>query len=101
VLGIINLRGNIVTVVSTRRLLGLEEQPSQEEARIIIVNRTDDCVGIDVDGVADVIELAPDQIDPAPRVDMAGRPGCAYGVALCGERLTIFIDLDKLLAGVT
>jgi purine-binding chemotaxis protein CheW len=99
VLGIINLRGNIVTVVSARRLLDLEEQPSDSETRVIIVNCAADPVGIKVDGVADVIQLPANEIDPAPRVDGTGRPSYVYGVATCGERLTIFIDLDKLLAG--
>lgn len=100
VLGIINLRGNIVTVVSARYCLELAEQADDEDTRIIIINRDDDKLGIQVDSVADVIELDPADINPAPRVDGTGCEGSAYGIAQRGEQVTIFIDLDKLLAGI-
>lgn len=100
VLGIINLRGNIVTVVSARYCLGLAEIAGDDNTRIIIVNRDDDKLGILIDSVADVIELDPAAINPAPRVDGIGGERSAYGVAQFGERVTIFIDLDGLLAGI-
>src|SRR5690554_7418011 len=57
VLGIINLRGNVVTVIDTRQRFGLAPAPVTEQTRIVIIEADRQVVGILVDSVAEVVYL--------------------------------------------
>lgn len=99
--GVINLRGQITTVVNLKKLLGyydIDEDLSKK--KIIIAEVKDEVVGIIVDAVSDVITLTDEQIEQPPKT-LASRVDIRYikGIAKIndGERLLIMIDLDKLL----
>jgi purine-binding chemotaxis protein CheW len=66
VLGVINLRGKIVTVIDLGRKLGLPPAAITENSRIIIVDREDEYVGFLVDAIADVIAVDRSQMMPPP-----------------------------------
>ncbi|MEW8173340.1 MAG: chemotaxis protein CheW, partial [Candidatus Thiodiazotropha endolucinida] len=66
VLGIINLRGNVVTVIDTRTRFGLPTKEVDDASRIIVIESEKQVVGILVDAVAEVVELRETDIDPAP-----------------------------------
>jgi purine-binding chemotaxis protein CheW len=66
VLGVINLRGKIVTVLDMGRKLGLPPAVITEDSRIIIVDREDEYVGLLVDAIADVIAVDRSQLMPPP-----------------------------------
>lgn len=59
ILGIINLRGNVVTVIDARRRMGLEERESDEASRIVIIDVDHQNVGILVDSVSEVVRISP------------------------------------------
>ena len=98
VLGIINLRGNVVTVIDTRQRFGLEPREVDDAARIVIVESDDQVVGIMVDSVAEVIDLQLSDIESAPNVGTEDSSRFIQGVASQNEELLIIIDLNKLLA---
>ena len=54
VLGIINLRGNVVTVIDTRQRFGLDPVEVSDNTRIVIIEADKQVVGILVDSVAEV-----------------------------------------------
>ncbi len=58
VLGIINLRGNVVTVIDTRSRFGLMEGEVTDNTRIIVIESERQVIGILVDSVAEVVYLA-------------------------------------------
>lgn len=97
VLGIINLRGNVVTVVDTRRRFGLLEKEADDTTRIVIVEVGDQVVGILVDSVAEVVELYSSDIESAPNVGTEESAKFIQGVASLEGELLIIIDLNKLL----
>jgi purine-binding chemotaxis protein CheW len=97
VLGIINLRGNVVTVMDTRSRFGLPPQETDDATRIVIIEAEDQVVGILVDSVAEVVYLRQSDIDPAPNVGNEGSSRYIQGVANRDEGLLILVDLDKLL----
>ncbi|WP_348686286.1 chemotaxis protein CheW, partial [Rheinheimera aquimaris] len=68
VLGIINLRGNVVTVIDTRSRFGLEPAEVTENSRIVIIEAEKQVIGILVDSVAEVVYLKSSEIDTAPNV---------------------------------
>lgn len=97
VLGIINLRGNVVTVIDTRMRFGLQPGEVTESSRIVIIEASNQVVGILVDSVAEVVDLNSNDIDPAPNVGTEESAKFIRGVSNRGEELLILIDLNKLL----
>ena len=98
VLGIINLRGNVVTVVDTRARFGLPSSETDDASRIVIVESENQVVGILVDSVAEVVELNQSEVDVPPNVGNEDSGRYVLGVANRESDLLIVIDLDKLLA---
>ncbi|MCU7809775.1 MAG: chemotaxis protein CheW [Candidatus Thiodiazotropha sp. (ex Notomyrtea botanica)] len=97
VLGIINLRGNVVTVIDTRTRFGLPSTDMVDASRIIVIESEKQVVGILVDAVAEVVELGEDDIDVAPNVGTDDSSRYIQGVATREEGLLILVDLNKLL----
>ena len=97
VLGIINLRGNVVTVIDTRMRFGIEPMEVTDSSRIVIIEAGGQVVGILVDSVAEVVDLSVDDIDPAPNIGTEESAQFIKGVANLGQELLIIIDLNKLL----
>lgn len=62
-IGVINLRGEIVPVMSLRKRFGVEEVPDDSETRIIILKLDQNLVGIKVDMVRDVVALEETDIE--------------------------------------
>lgn len=98
VLGIINLRGNVVTVLDLRRRLRLAERPHDDATRIVVVETGENVAGILVDRVEEVMELGADQLAPLPGVGDRDNANVLSGVAHCGAEMLILIDVDKLLS---
>jgi len=97
VLGIINLRGNVVTVVDTRERLGLGSKEMEESTRIVIIEADKMVVGILVDAVAEVVDLRTSEIESAPSVGNDESSKYIQGVASRDGDLLILVDLNKLL----
>src|SRR5690606_3043369 len=68
VLGIINLRGNVVTVIDTRHRFNLQSGEITDNTRIVIIETEKHVIGIQVDSVAEVVYLRQSEIETAPNV---------------------------------
>lgn len=97
VLGIINLRGSVVTVIDTRLRFGLGAGETTDDSRIVVIESEQQVVGILVDSVAEVVDLRSSQIDAAPNVGNEESSRYIQGVATLGDMLLIVVDLNKLL----
>jgi purine-binding chemotaxis protein CheW len=97
VLGIINLRGNVVTVIDTRERLGLGSKDMDDSTRIVIIEADKMVVGILVDAVAEVVDLRTSEIESAPSVGNDESSKYIQGVASRDGNLLILVDLNKLL----
>lgn len=98
VLGIINLRGNVVTVIDTRLKFGLMPAEVTDNSRIIIIEAEKQVVGILVDSVAEVVYLKASEIDDAPSVGTEESARFIQGVCNRKDDLLILVDLNKLLS---
>ena len=98
VLGIINLRGNVVTVIDTRRRFGLTDVENDDETRIVIVESNNNVVGILVDSVAEVVDLKVSEIETAPNVGNDESSKYIQGVSSRENELLILVDVNKLLS---
>ena len=97
VLGIINLRGNVVTVIDTRHRFGLAPGEITDNTRIVIIEADKHVVGILVDSVAEVVYLRQSEIETAPNVGNDDSAKFIQGVCHKNDELLILIELDKLL----
>ena len=98
VLGIINLRGNVVTVIDTRKRFGLAPKEVDEATRIVIVEVGEEVAGMQVDGVAEVMDVPGSEVETAPNVGNDESSKYIQGVSSQKGGLLIFVDLDKLFA---
>ncbi|MBK5971026.1 MULTISPECIES: chemotaxis protein CheW [Thiorhodovibrio] len=98
ILGIINLRGDVVTVIDGRRRMGLPDHDATEQSRIVIIDVDNQNVGILVDSVAEVVQITSKDIDPAPAVGNDQNSRFILGVYSSPDGLTILVSLEKLLS---
>ncbi len=98
VLGVINLRGNVVTVIDTRQRFGLPSKKPDDLSRIIVVEVEDNVIGMLVDSVAEVVYLHQSDIEPTPTVKKDESTYFIQGVSSRGDNLLILIDLDRFLS---
>ncbi|MGF1726789.1 chemotaxis protein CheW [Photobacterium nomapromontoriensis] len=98
VLGIINLRGNVVTVIDTRSRFGLMPGDISDNTRIVIIEAEKQVIGILVDSVAEVVYLRSSEIDSTPSVGTEESAKFIQGVSNRDGRLLILVDLNKLLS---
>lgn len=97
VLGIINLRGNVVTVIDGRSRFGLPLSDATEESRIIVAEVAGHVIGMLVDSVTEVVYLHQSDIDTAPNIsDDSSR--FIQGVSKRERYLLILVDVNKLLS---
>ena len=100
--GIINLRGNVVTILDARTIFNLPEKVFDEESRIMVVElRSGEVAGIVVDSVAEVIALDEDTVNSARRSSSDENASHILGVVpqvneSGTEKLIILIDLKGL-----
>ena len=98
--GVINLRGTIVPIVDMRLRFGCAQADYDSFTVVVILNLRERVVGIVVDSVSDVMELAPDAIRAAPDIESAIDNGCILGLGSVGERMLILLDIEKLMSGL-
>ena len=97
VLGIINLRGNVVTVIDTRQRFGLYNADITDNSRIVIIEADRQVVGILVDSVAEVVYLRQSEIETAPNVGNDESAKFIQGVCNKNGELLILVELDKMM----
>ncbi len=66
VLGVIYLRGRVITLISLRKKLGFPEKNMDRKTRVIIVNNSEEEIGLLVDEVTQVFRIPADKIEPPP-----------------------------------
>ena len=98
VVGIISLRGLIVTVVDVRARLRHPPARAGAGVRIIVVERGGETLGFEVDHVLRVVKVDAGDVEPHPVVHASEQTEAIRGVFRHAGSLTILLDLDKLLA---
>ncbi len=97
VLGILNLRGQIVTSIDLGKKLGLGETNLKEDPRNIIVNSPGEHIGLLVKEIRDVVSADKEKFEPPPS-NMGGIQGDFFtGVFKTSDKLIGILDVDKVL----
>lgn len=99
--GVINLRGSAVPVVDLSLRLGRKSCRVTKKTCIVIVEilggeeQTD--AGLLVDGVDEVLELAPDQVEPAPKFGSSIRTDFIHAMGKIGNKFIVLLDCNNIL----
>jgi purine-binding chemotaxis protein CheW len=110
--GVINLRGVIVPIVDLRLKFNLGEARYDSFTVVIILNVANRVVGAVVDSVSDVLELAAEQIRPAPEFNSMLDASYITGIGSVksggeksaeesdarADRMLILVDIEKLMS---
>lgn len=96
--GVINLRGVIVPIVDMRIKFNVGSVEYSEFTVVIIINVLDRVVGMVVDGVSDVVALAPEQVRPAPELSSSLDTRYLAGLATVDDRMLILVDIEQLMS---
>jgi purine-binding chemotaxis protein CheW len=97
ILGVINLRGRIVTIIDLNSKLGLELSPVAADSRLIIVSWEDEQIGFLVDRIDDVIPIERSEIKPPPS-NVKGMQGQFFeGVHQSEKGLLVVLNVDAVL----
>ncbi len=97
--GVINLRGTVVPVLDLRARFGMPETEYNQFSVIIVVSVGSKVVGLVVDAVSDVLNIAKEQVEETP--ELAGDVDTSFfhGMGKVGEKLVLLLNIDKLVAG--
>ena len=99
--GVINLRGQVISVIDLRSKFGMEETPRTEETCIIVVETSAAgrklSIGLIVDKVSEVLNIAEENIEDAPSFGMSVDAQFILGMGKIGQSVKILLDIDRVL----
>jgi purine-binding chemotaxis protein CheW len=98
--GVINLRGEIVSVIDLAVVLGLPSAESSHNAPLVVVSREGVTTAVAVGSIGDIVEVGIDEVrPPLPLLDQAHADAVA-GSFMTGEGPVALLDAAVLLAPV-
>lgn len=100
--GVINLRGKVIPVVELRLKFGMETKEDSDRTCIIVLQvmgaETDVTMGILVDEVSEVLDIASGQIDAPPAFGASVDTDFILGMGKVGEKVIMLLDADRVLS---
>ncbi len=96
--GVLNLRGTVVPVIDLRVKFGMSSRDYDKYTVIIIVEVAERIMGVVVDEVTDVIELAASEVLPAPTMSTKVNEGFIRGMAEKNGKFLILLDIAMVLS---
>ncbi len=95
--GVVDLRGTIVPIVDLRMKFRLPNARYDDFTVVIILNVAARVIGVVVDGVSDVMTLAPAQIKAIPDFGAGVDTEYILGMGTVDERMIILVDIERLM----
>lgn len=102
-LGVINLRGHVVPVYDLRIPFGLaiDPKPTRAPSVLIVENEAgndSDVTGLLVDRVSDVLEFAPEQVQPSPQLGLGKTTPFVRGLIRHQDAFLLVLDVDRVFS---
>ena len=101
-LGVVNLRGNVIPLVDTRQKFSMDVRAIGIDTNVIIMELDIEgetmLVGGVVDEVLDVIDLSKEQIKPSPTLGSRYKPEFILGMGEINDQYYMLIDIDKVFS---
>jgi purine-binding chemotaxis protein CheW len=96
--GVINLRGKVIPVIDLRLKFGMQEIEYTEQTCIIVLDVADKLMGVVVDTVSEVLDIAGEQIEPVPDFGASLDTDYILGMGKIDDAVKILLDIDKVLS---
>ena len=100
--GVINLRGSVVPVMDLRLKFGMSTTEKTVNTCVIVAEMVVDgetmVLGVLADSVQEVIDLEPEQIEPAPRIGTKLNTEFILGMGKHNETFMMILDIDKVFS---
>ena len=100
--GVINLRGKVIPVIELRVKFGMDTSEDSERTCIIVLQvshgDTSLITGIIVDEVSEVLDIAANQIEPAPSFGTTVDTEFILGMGKVGNKVIMMLDVDRVLS---
>ncbi|WP_139904151.1 chemotaxis protein CheW [Clostridium thermarum] len=90
--GLINLRGNVISLLDLELLLDIEKK-GFEKKNIIILSLKDELVGIAVDSVSEVMDITDNKLE---KIKDNKNKEYVKSIVNLGDRIVTLIDIDEL-----
>jgi chemotaxis signal transduction protein len=100
VLGVINLRGQVIPVADLGILFNCGKVKSDDPRVVVLefgLNGTPEYFGVQIDAVQEVTAITAEQIEPPPSVANQSRDRAVVGLAKVQDRVVILLDLQRVL----
>lgn len=97
VVGLVQIRQRVIPVVDLRIRFGLPPAAPSLGQRVIVVQVAERVVGMLVDSAREVVQVAAEAITPPPELIIGQSAGFVRAVARVKDRLSMLIDLDKVI----
>jgi purine-binding chemotaxis protein CheW len=98
IVGLINLRGQIVTAIDLRRQLGLAERQTNKKPMNVVVRTSDGVTSLLVDEIGDVVEVEEGLFEPPPGTLSSKSRELVCGAFKLPQRLLLKLDADKAIS---
>lgn len=95
--GIINLRGKVIPVIDARLRFLLEARDYDARSCIVVIDSQDTTVGLVVDMVQEVLEIKPENIDPADHIQSDSDKRFVKGLGRINNQTKIILDARKIM----
>ncbi|MGA8531900.1 MAG: chemotaxis protein CheW [Acidobacteriaceae bacterium] len=100
--GVINLRGSVVPVVDLRLCFEMSKTETTRNTCIVVVEVQLEgeatIIGALADSVEEVIDMEPEQIEPAPRIGMQIRTDFIRGMGKRDTQFIMILDIDRVFS---
>ena len=97
--GVINLRGQVIPVIDVRICFKLKSREYDDRTCVVVVNIGKNAIGLIVDTVNEVINIAEDQVSLPPKMHGTDSGRYIQGLGKVGDKVKILLDVQKLLMG--
>lgn len=97
VMGLINLRGQIVTAIDLRKRLELPSRPDSELPMNVVVKSDDGAISFLVDQIGDVQEIDMDNFEPPPETLQGVSRGMIQGTYKLKDRLILILNTERAM----
>jgi purine-binding chemotaxis protein CheW len=95
VLGVFNLRGNVIPLIDLRLRFGLPNATRNEDTRYIVIKDNNEIAGFVIDKLTEAIRIKENLIDPIPETHEADN--MIYGVGKKDDRIFTILKVNELL----
>jgi len=95
--GIVNVRGNILSVTDLKKIFGLPQEGLTENSRVVVIDSAGIETGLLVDEVDEVVEVPLSKIDPALTTIAPEKSEYINGECQAGNKLIGILNIDKVL----